>query len=486
MIRAREGEAPLEAEALDAVRMMTVHRAKGLEFPVVCVADLGKDGREDDGQLRISDDGSVGLRLANLGGGAVDSTKLAEIKAQAKRAAEEEERRIFYVAATRAQEHLVLSGATDLGKRPDAGGAVRADALGLARLLRRAARRGSNRDRAWTRTRAATWRPLDAAARPATVDEVLPAGRPRARRAGGGRGRAVLRAAAARARPAAGAARAGGEPAELLGPRGLPPLRLPLLPRAQRSACRRVDAPPGGEAEPAPVRARAAAARHGRARAARAARLRARPVVSATRRSPRPSSCTAWRRSPGDVADMRAMVERVAGSELRERIAAAEPRAHRAAVRLHARAARRGRPQPADQRRGGRARGRGRADAGRRLEERPARRARDPRSSSRAGYSTQRLDLRARGAARRAPRSWRSRTASSSGPTSRPWRSTRRPTPSGSSASCSSWRRAWSRAASSPPPSRISRSVRTVRAARRCVCTNAELTLTRLSVGTPS
>jgi len=119
VIRAREGEAPLEADALDAVRMMTIHRAKGLEFPVVCLADLGKDGREDDGQLRISDDGSVGLRLASLGGGAVDSTKLADIKAQAKRAAEEEERRIFYVAATRAQQHLVLSGATDLGKRPD-------------------------------------------------------------------------------------------------------------------------------------------------------------------------------------------------------------------------------------------------------------------------------------------------------------------------------------------------------------------------------
>ena len=76
VIQAREGEAPLEAEALDAVRMMTVHRAKGLEFPVVCLADLGKDGRDDDGQLRISEDGSVGLRLANLGGGAVDSARL--------------------------------------------------------------------------------------------------------------------------------------------------------------------------------------------------------------------------------------------------------------------------------------------------------------------------------------------------------------------------------------------------------------------------
>ena len=121
VIQAREGEAPLEAEALDAVRMMTVHRAKGLEFPVVCLADLGKDGREDDGQLRISEDGSVGLRLARLGGGAVDSARLTEIKAQGKRAAEEEERRIFYVAVTRAQQHLVLSGATDLMKRPEPG-----------------------------------------------------------------------------------------------------------------------------------------------------------------------------------------------------------------------------------------------------------------------------------------------------------------------------------------------------------------------------
>jgi ATP-dependent helicase/nuclease subunit A len=96
---------------------MTVHRAKGLEFPVVCLADLGKDGRDDEGALRISEDGSVGLRLARLGGGAVDSERLERIKAEQRAAAEDEERRIFYVACTRAQEHLILSGATDLDKR---------------------------------------------------------------------------------------------------------------------------------------------------------------------------------------------------------------------------------------------------------------------------------------------------------------------------------------------------------------------------------
>ena len=119
VLQSREGEAPLEAEALDAVRLMTVHRAKGLEFPVVCLADLGKDGREDDGSLRISDDGSLGLRLASIGGGSVDSAELERIKAEQKTAGEAEERRIFYVAVTRAQRHLVLSGAVDLEQLPE-------------------------------------------------------------------------------------------------------------------------------------------------------------------------------------------------------------------------------------------------------------------------------------------------------------------------------------------------------------------------------
>jgi len=118
LIQDREGEAPLEAEELDAVRLMTVHRAKGLEFPVVCLADLGKTGREDTGSLRISSDGEVGLRLASMSGGKVDTAELERIKKAQKLAGEEEERRIFYVAATRAEEHLILSGATDLEKLP--------------------------------------------------------------------------------------------------------------------------------------------------------------------------------------------------------------------------------------------------------------------------------------------------------------------------------------------------------------------------------
>ena len=73
---------------------------------------------------------------------------------------------------------------------------------------------------------------------------------------------------------------------------------------------------------------------------------------------------------------------------------------------------------------------------------------------------------------RRARSAWRSSTATWSAPTSPPWRSTRPRTRRRSSASCSAWRRESWTAASSPRQSRISRSVRTVPAGRRCACTN--------------
>ena len=120
LAEAREGEAALESDGLDAVRLMTIHRAKGLEFPVVCVADLGRLGAGGRPRLLIGHDGAVGLRLAPLGGGdAVPALAYDRLAAEEDRADAEEERRLLYVAMTRARETLILSGGTDVSRWPE-------------------------------------------------------------------------------------------------------------------------------------------------------------------------------------------------------------------------------------------------------------------------------------------------------------------------------------------------------------------------------
>ena len=144
---AREGEAPLESEGLDAVRLMTIHRAKGLEFPVVCVADLGRQGGGRQDRLLLGADGSVGLRLATPGsGGTVPALAFERLAADAAADEDAEERRLFYVAMTRACDRLILSGTADPERHaePRPGGPpLDWIAPGAARRVRWARRRGA-------------------------------------------------------------------------------------------------------------------------------------------------------------------------------------------------------------------------------------------------------------------------------------------------------------------------------------------------------
>jgi ATP-dependent helicase/nuclease subunit A len=122
----REGEAPVEGDGLDAIRVMTIHRAKGLEFHTVVVADLGRSVRPRSEIVRVSGDGRrLGLRLLRAGVGDRESAlEYTPLGREATAAADREERRLFYVAMTRARERLVLSGAAKFSGWLDGSGKV--------------------------------------------------------------------------------------------------------------------------------------------------------------------------------------------------------------------------------------------------------------------------------------------------------------------------------------------------------------------------
>ncbi len=107
------GQPSVVSGAEDVIRIMSIHRSKGLEFPIVILPDLGKT-------INLSDcNGSILVdRHAYLGLSAVDEAKqirypslasmLVQIRVRQQSLAEE--LRVLYVAMTRAKEHLILTG----------------------------------------------------------------------------------------------------------------------------------------------------------------------------------------------------------------------------------------------------------------------------------------------------------------------------------------------------------------------------------------
>ncbi|HVP02512.1 MAG TPA: UvrD-helicase domain-containing protein [Solirubrobacteraceae bacterium] len=108
-------DAPIDLGADEAVRIMTVHAAKGLEFPVVILADLGRPGQTASPTVLIGAD-DVGLRLRGIDGDSVPAFAYERLLGARRAAEEAEERRVMHVAMTRAKELLVLSGTFEPSK----------------------------------------------------------------------------------------------------------------------------------------------------------------------------------------------------------------------------------------------------------------------------------------------------------------------------------------------------------------------------------
>ena len=130
----REPEADLESE--DAVALLSVHQAKGLEWPVVVIPDLA--GRPPPARVRalLDEAGRVCVGFFDLAAEEHHATaSLRRVREGSGRADSAESRRLLYVALTRARDHLVLSGAGDGGSAGSWAEVVRESSADLLRRL---------------------------------------------------------------------------------------------------------------------------------------------------------------------------------------------------------------------------------------------------------------------------------------------------------------------------------------------------------------
>lgn len=115
------GEASQTGEAEDVVRIMSIHKSKGLEFPIVLVCGLGKNFNLQDSRSRLIFHPELGVGCDYVDLDLRVKLPLLMKRVIARQLLEEnlgEELRVLYVAMTRAREKLILTGGVkDLQKK---------------------------------------------------------------------------------------------------------------------------------------------------------------------------------------------------------------------------------------------------------------------------------------------------------------------------------------------------------------------------------
>ena len=110
------GEVGSASESADVVRLMTIHKSKGLEFPVVIFAGLGKEFNFMDVSKPLLSDDMLGLACRYADDEKrvrVRTLRYAAVSDKKKRDLVSEEMRLLYVAMTRAREKLIMIGGLD-------------------------------------------------------------------------------------------------------------------------------------------------------------------------------------------------------------------------------------------------------------------------------------------------------------------------------------------------------------------------------------
>ncbi|MBX3187558.1 MAG: UvrD-helicase domain-containing protein [Labilithrix sp.] len=113
-----ESEAATFSDEDDAVRLLTIHASKGLDFPIVFIPEIGAGPpRADKGAARIAlgagdEPNTVAVRAADAGGMVLEPPSYARAHATARRRDRAERQRLAYVAVTRAADAMFLVGGT--------------------------------------------------------------------------------------------------------------------------------------------------------------------------------------------------------------------------------------------------------------------------------------------------------------------------------------------------------------------------------------